>query len=447
MDIDEAERRQYLEMMAFFTNAQVRLLNIDRKILEDTGPPEKLMTLALESVSENQSYTEDQTQSGEIISGTLVPQNHLTEEALNPYPDANVFYFDVTDPSLFPVFDFGYAGVVSNEIDAVANGPRSGQVITIPYYDREGNLLGYVELSKGPAYGREILQSVAWGWAIAALAAILLAAAAGMWISRRFSTPLERLTRTTTQMAAGDLSARTGVQRLDEFGLLADSFNQMADNVEAKVAALRCFVADAAHELGTPLTALRTNLELVDDEHIPPALEQVRRMDALTRSLLDLSRLEAAAPEMQLDEVDLVAILRDLAEPYASRADQAELNFDLEIEAGPVEIKGDAAQLHTLIRNLLDNAIKFTPAGGQVQVKLSAQDDAVQLTVADTGIGIPDDEHSHLFLRFHRGRNAAAYPGSGLGLAIVKAIIDQHEASIEVESDQTGTQFMVAFQS
>jgi signal transduction histidine kinase len=143
--------------------------------------------------------------------------------------------------------------------------------------------------------------------------------------------------------------------------------------------------------------------------------------------------------------VVLDALLRDLAEPYASRSEQAELNFTLEIESAPVNIKGDAAQLGTLIQNLLDNAIKFTPAGGQVNVELSTQNEAVQLSVTDTGIGIPGADMPHLFSRFHRGRNASAYPGSGLGLAIVKTIVDLHGASIRVDSDTTGTVFVIRF--
>ena len=143
--------------------------------------------------------------------------------------------------------------------------------------------------------------------------------------------------------------------------------------------------------------------------------------------------------------VDLAALLRDLAETHASRAKQGGVNFNLEIESDPVNIKGDAAQLGTLIQNLLDNAIKFTLAGGQVNVKLSTQNEAVQLSVADTGIGIPGADMPHLFSRFHRGRNASAYPGSGLGLAIVKTIVDQHGAGIRFDSDTTGTVFVIRF--
>jgi signal transduction histidine kinase len=219
----------------------------------------------------------------------------------------------------------------------------------------------------------------------------------------------------------------------------------MTETIEAKVAALRHFVADATHELHTPLTALRTNLELVDDEYIPSALDQVERMDALTRSLLDLSQLEAIDAEIQFDSMDIAALLQDLTEPFASRAEQADLNFNLDIEYDPAMIFGDAAQISMLIQNLLDNAIKFTPAGGQINVKLSKLDEAVQLNVADIGIGIPKDDLRLLFSRFHRGRNVSAYPDNSLGLAIVKTITDQHGASIDVESDQPGTVFVVQF--
>jgi signal transduction histidine kinase len=318
-------------------------------------------------------------------------------------------------------------------------------VITQAFYNNSQQLLGYVELSNGPAFGREILRSVAWGWAIAALVTVLLAAGAGIWVSRRFSKPLESLTLTSTQMTKGDLSSRSKVERQDEFGLLAHSFNQMADSVETKVKTLRRFVADAAHELGTPLTALRTNLELIEHEDILVALEQVDRMDALTQSLLDLSKLEALSTEMESETIGFAQLLEDLAEAYASRAEQAELDFNLEIGRTPIRIKGDADQLRFMIQNLLDNAIKFTPTGGRVDVKLTQSEEEVKLCISDTGIGIPEKDVPQLFSRFHRGRNASAYRGSGLGLAIVKTIADQHGASIEVERKATGTIFKVRF--
>ncbi len=434
------ELQQYLEGLAFISNTQIRLLNSNGEILVDTGPPQERITLSYEAFPENNTSF--------YVSGSSAPELFV-EGIPTPALDESVTYMEAGDPGFYPGFVLG-SSVFEVGMDTLiyeSNIPRSNQVVQLPYYDHENDhaLLGYVELSNGPAYGREILYSVTWGWAIAGTAAVLLAAVAGIWVSRKFSTPLESLTRTTSQMAAGNLSARAGIERQDEFGLLANSFNHMADNIETKVTTLRRFVADAAHELHTPLTALRINLELIDDKHAPRALEKVERMDALTRSLLDLSQLEANDSEIQQDDVELTALLRDLAEPYASRAEQAKLNFNLEIECDPVSIIGDAAQLGILIHNLLDNAIKFTPTGGQVDVQLSEQDDAVQLTVADTGIGIPKDDLPHLFSRFHRGRNASAYPGSGLGLAIVKTIADQHGARIRVESNTNRTVLVVEF--
>lgn len=417
-NLPEEKLNGLMESFSFYVDAQIRLMDAEGKVFADSGPPQPITRIRLDEKTDDETITYART----IFIGRA-KDSQFSGWLFNIQPDE----------------------LSSRPADEMELGPRSEQVVKQAYYDGKRQLVGYVELSSGPAFGGEILRSVAWGWGIAAMIAVMLAAAAGVWVSHRFSAPLESLTRTTAQMAAGNLSARAGIEREDEFGLLANSFNQMADTIEAKVAALRRFVADAAHELHTPLTALRTNLELVDGEHIPPALEQVERMDALTRSLLDLSQLEASVTNIQFEDVDLAALLRNSTEPYASRAEQAELSFNLDIDPDLIYITGDAAQLRTLIRNLLDNAIKFTPAGGRVNVKLSKQNDTLQLSVADTGIGIPEDDVPHLFSRFHRGRNASAYPGSGLGLAIVKAIVDQHGASIRVDIDTTGTQFTVFF--
>jgi len=436
--------KQMLTTYAFFSNTQVRLIDPAGNLILDTGLPQEQTALAFEAFSDSDKFTGYDAGFTIISKDPFIKDVEFTEIISGSYPADEILILEssLSDISGW-VIGTSYKDnnlLISDESDA-----RSNQKIDYPYFDQDGKNLGIIELSNGPAYGRAILRSVAWGWGIAALAAVVLAAVVGMWVSRQFSTPLESLTHTTTQMAAGDLSARSNTERQDEFGQLSKSFNQMADTIETKVATLRRFVADAAHELGTPLTALRTNLELVEDEHIPSALTQVERMDTLTRNLLDLSQLETLDTEIQFEVVDLAALLQEFAETYASRAEQAELSFNLEVVGDPAEIKGNTAQLGMLIRNLLDNAVKFTPVSGQVHTKLGEQDDTVQLTIADTGIGIPNDDVPHLFSRFHRGSNAAAYPGSGLGLAIVKAIVDHHGASIGVESDTSGTVIVVQF--
>jgi len=436
---------QMLAAFAFFSNTQVRLLDPAGDVLLDTGLPQGQTALAYKAFPDPDALIGFDAGFTIVSTEVFTTEKEFTQVIPDSFTLDEVIILEEGSGN-FPGWVIG-APASDNKVELPSTEltARSRYHIQHPYYNQQGEMQGVIELFNGPAYGRDILSSIVWGWAIAALAAVLLAAAAGVWVSRRFSAPLESLTQTTTKMASGNLSARSDIERQDEFGLLANSFNTMAQTIEAKVAALRRFVADAAHELGTPLTALHTNLELVDDPQITTALKQVERMDALTRNLLDLSHLEAAESDTYFEDIDLAGMLHDLAEPFASRAEQAEISFKLDTGTDPVTIQGDAAQLSTLIQNLLDNAIKFTPTGGQVSVNLSQQADAVLLSVTDTGIGIPEDDLPNLFSRFHRGSNAAAHPGSGLGLAIVKAIADQHGAKIRVESDTNGTQVLVQF--
>jgi signal transduction histidine kinase len=355
---------------------------------------------------------------------------------------------DLIDPIFFTVAGTPYGFELDAEL--AEDGQRSDQSVRRGFYDLDGGL-NTIELSEGPAYGRQILTSVARGWAIASGVAVVLAAGAGWLVSRQLSTPLLALTRVTTTMAEGDLSARADVSRRDELGRLARSYNDMANRVEETVIALRRFVADAAHELQTPLTALNTDLELIaagpdDGERrafVERAQTQVRRLETLTTGLLELSRLEAGASPTPFTPIDLAALIRDMSERYASRAEQAGLSFELDLPAEATMVRGNQGQLYLAISNLLDNALKFTPAGGAVKVKLQTEPDHIELSVEDTGIGLRPEDLPQLFSRFHRGRNAAAYPGSGLGLAIVKTIVEGRGGQVSAENTGHGARFVV----
>jgi signal transduction histidine kinase len=329
---------------------------------------------------------------------------------------------------------------------------RSDQLYTETILGSNGEMLGYLELSNGPAYSGKILQRVANGWIIASALAVVLAGIVGWRISRRISVPLVSLTAATQHMASGDLSARAQIQRDDELGVLSTSFNQMAQQVEETIKALRHFVADAAHELHTPLTALRTNMELAADEpnddtrygYIMRAETQIQRLESLTDSLLDLSRIEAGdKKDNQQKDLCLSALLREISELYASRSEQAGLNFSLYLPEKPITIHGNATQLRCAVGNLLDNAIKFTPVGESIQLQLREQKHYIEIEVRDKGIGIPSDELPLIFSRFHRGRNAVVYPGNGLGLAIVKGVVERHGGQISAYNMSPGTSFLL----
>jgi signal transduction histidine kinase len=390
------------------------------------------------------------TTSQSLITTTVVISSAATPVTIPMPPDS------IERPVVIALKSMPIAGTLFGfglNTEMSLSGRRSNQIIQLPIHDDAGQLLGYIELSEGPAYGRDVLESVAWGWAIASLVSVVLAAGVGWLISRRISAPILALTVATTRMAGGELTTRADVSGRDEFGRLARSFNEMAGRVEATIMALRRFVSDAAHELHTPLTALRTNLELASNENdeavrrnfIDRAQAQVIRLETLTRELLDLSRIEAGADRADRTTLDMVALVQTTSEPYASQAEQVGITLSLDLPAQAVMVNGNEAQLRRALGNLLDNACKFTPEGGAVNVTLRQSDGWTELCVADTGIGIPADDLPQLFSRFHRGRNVTAYPGSGLGLAIVKAIVESHGGQVTAENTSPGACFCLRF--
>lgn len=443
-----------LSNLSFLSQTRVRLLDVGGKLVAESGAPgASRVSLGAVPISgplaEGVDSTEPSFRSLIIVRdvadyasatgrGTISPPVSFEGRVgLEDLSDGRAVFFIRTMPILGTPYGFGL------NTDSSSNGQRSGQAVREPLTGTAGDLLGYVELSEGPAYGRQILNSVARGWALAGGVAVLVAAGVGWVVSRYINAPLLSITSVTARMAEGDLSARTNVVRQDEFGTLAHSFNRMADRLEETVLTLRRFVSDAAHEIHTPLTALHTNLELAPpNEFVIQAQAQVERLESLTKGLLDLSRIKAHTQEIRAP-VSLIPLVQGTAEAYASQAEQAGLGFDLILPETPVSVWGDETQLQRVLSNLLDNAIKFTAEDGVVRVGLCQVGEWVKLWVEDSGIGVPVEDLPLLFSRFHRGRNAAAYPGSGLGLAIVEAVVESHGGRVTVENLACGARFTV----
>ena len=348
-------------------------------------------------------------------------------------------------PAIGTVFGFG----LSEEIDG--NGGRSHQLVSQELVNANDEQLGTLILSEGPASGRQIVQRVANGLALASFLAIAIGAIAGWAISRRITVPLSSLTATTTAMADGDLSVRSNLKRGDELGLLAVTFNEMAGRIETTIITLKRFVADAAHELHTPLTALRTSVELMVDEtssdsrdvYMERAQKQIKRLQTLMDNLLDLSRIESGVSRIQYRKFIFNILLQELSEIYASRSEYAGVNFILDLPEQDVSVYGNDGQLRRAIGNLLDNAIKFSPSGASVILMMRHTNSGILIQIEDRGIGIPEEELPLIFSRFHRGRNATSYTGNGLGLAIVKGIVEGHNGVVNVRNSTQGVVFSV----
>jgi two-component system, OmpR family, sensor histidine kinase MprB len=267
-----------------------------------------------------------------------------------------------------------------------------------------------------------------------------LAGGLGLVVSRRSTLPLARLTGTAEQVTAtGELHHRIPVETDDEPGRLATAFNAMLAALESSRDAQRQLVADASHELRTPLTAIRANIELL--EHAPglPAADQAAmlasargQLDDLTvlvGDLVDLARPgeRAADPPEDLRLDDLVRAAVDRASTHAP-----DIRFELTAEQ--CVVRGHRAGLARAVGNLLDNAVKWSPPGGPVEVTARAG----EVTVRDHGPGIAECDLPHVFDRFYRAPSARGLPGSGLGLAIVKHVADAHGGTACAEAAPGG---------
>ena len=273
------------------------------------------------------------------------------------------------------------------------------------------------------------------------LGGVALAALLGRLVAGTAVLPLKRLTRATEHVAeTRDLSGRLRLGGDDELGRLASSFNAMLDALERSMTALdasvhaqRQLVADASHELRTPVTSVRTNIEILQSQGhmaseergalLTDVVEQIEELSLLVNDLIDLARGEE--PRGDAEELRLDLLIEEVIDRARKRAPSIPVHTDLE----PTIVSGVPERLARAVSNLIDNAVKHSPPGAAVEVALSGN----ELTVLDHGPGIPPEDLPHVFDRFYRGADARARPGSGLGLAIVRQVAHQQGGSVSAE--------------
>ena len=278
---------------------------------------------------------------------------------------------------------------------------------------------------------------------------------AALFFSRRITRPITALTRTIQKMGKGDLSARVKVRTSGEMRNLAESYNAMAEKIEHFDQSRSQFVSNASHELKTPLTTMKILLEnLIYQPDMPAELREefmqdmnheIDRLTSVVTDLLTLTQSDSHQTPLRLTQVDLSALAEDtvhLLRPAAEKRDQT-LTTDI---APGVVIACDQGKVGQIIHNLIDNALKYTPDGGDIHLTLSAERSHALLTVTDNGVGIPEEDQKHIFERFYRVDKARsrATGGTGLGLSIVHEMVTMHGGEITVESQPgQGSTFMV----
>ena len=253
------------------------------------------------------------------------------------------------------------------------------------------------------------------------------------------NTRLQELAEERGQLFEGERAARAEAEAVQR--LLAEQNDQLRELDRLKDE----FVSLVSHELRTPLTSIRGYVELMLEEEGELGDDQRRfleivnrnseRLLALVADLLFLAQIDAGKPAIELASVDLNRIIEECVEASSPVADSKDIDLRLQTRRLP-KLAGDPVRLAQVIDNLVSNALKFTPSGGSVEVRLRAEEGLAVLEVEDTGLGIPEEEQERLFERFFRSSNAmeSAIPGTGLGLTITKAIVERHSGTIEIES-------------
>lgn len=289
---------------------------------------------------------------------------------------------------------------------------------------------------------REVRDALVRAQLLGALAAALIALVFAVVVARRITRPLAALAGATEALRRGERGARAFVAGDDEVGDLGRGFNAMADALEREDKLRRQLLGDVAHELRTPLTNIQGHLEALRDGVLPaePATfaslhDEASRLGRLVADLESLARAEAAGLSLERAPCDLAAVARDVAAELDDRFRAKGVSLDLAL--APAEVLGDADRLAQIARNLLSNALKYTPAGGHVRLATARDQHRAMLEVTDDGPGIAKDDLAHVFDRFWRGANTAGVSGSGIGLTVARELARAHGGDITARS-QTG---------
>jgi signal transduction histidine kinase len=283
-------------------------------------------------------------------------------------------------------------------------------------------------------------------------AMLLLGSLWGWWLARRAMSGIKRITRTTTRIAKGDLTRRVPVGgEGEEIDHLAMAFNHMLEQIDSLVAELREVTNNIAHDLRSPITSIRgiaettlTGSKQGPDEYRAMAgmiVEECDRLVGMINTMLEIAAMDSGAAPVSRAPVDVLEIVRNAHDLFQPVAEDKGVHLQVTDQAGPLLTLGAVDRLQRVVANLLDNAIKYTPAGGKVVLAAKGTPAQVLVSVIDSGVGIKPEDLPRIFTRFYRGDRSRSTPGNGLGLSLAYAIVRAHGGDIRVTSspDQGST--------
>jgi two-component system sensor histidine kinase BaeS len=301
-----------------------------------------------------------------------------------------------------------------------------------------------IRFSPGSPYAsrQQLLSDLLRAIALTALVAGVIALALAVGIAKLFTRPISKLASAVDARKAGDRKIRVGTLRgPTEIRQVGAAFDAMADAIDEQELAHRNLIAELSHDIRTPVAVIIAGNEAIldgvaapDREHITSMLDQAWRLDAMAGGLSQLAVTDAAVQALRLRPLDVADLCRDAARGFEARLRSSGLRFSCRLQ--PARVLADQQLLERAVANLLSNAAKFTPPGGEVVLEAGPEDGAAVIKVTDSGVGIASDELPQIFERFYRGPSAApTAEGSGIGLATVKETSDAHHGDIAVSSE------------
>lgn len=317
--------------------------------------------------------------------------------------------------------------------------------------ERQGAILFHVDMSSANASISQIFLEILLSGCIA----VILAVFAVSYFTGKITRPVVEMNRQVKRYSAGDFDTRVQAVTKDEIGQLAESFNTMAEELNTLEQARKSFVANVSHELRSPLTSMRGFLEAMQDGTIPASehakyldivIAENRRMTDMVNDLLDLARIESGQYVLKNETFDIDELIRRTLLTFEARISKKKLDVEVDLQEEACFVEADSSQITQVLRNLIDNSIKFSPEGSRLRLSSRCDKKCAYVSIKDSGCGMAKDDLDHIFDRFYKAEKAHTpngNSGTGLGLSIVKRIIDQHEQTISVTSEPgVGTEFV-----
>ncbi|RPF46980.1 signal transduction histidine kinase [Thermodesulfitimonas autotrophica] len=365
-------------------------------------------------------------------------------------PQGRLLFTTAPDLEIFPK-----PGFADQVIACLRQGRMYARVLTDPKDPSLDLMVAATSLPEGALVGffpvadvkEPLKESIGLVW-LAAVGAFALGAVPTYFVARHFSYPLVLLSRVARRMGQGDFGARVELKRRDEIGDLAAAFNAMAQQLESLDKERQAFLANVSHELRTPLTSIRGFIQGILDGTIAPpdqpaylarVFGEVGRLSGIVDELLTLARLRGGRLRFHWERLNPTAVLDAVVEMLTPLAAEKKVKIDFAAVGDQRELWADRGRLAQIFTNILDNAVKFSPEGGKVEVNACWDAQGWRVTIGDEGPGIPPGDIPYIFDRFYTGSlSARESPGTGLGLAISKLLVEEHGGTISVRNRPRG---------